>query len=150
MSPTNKKDPPGKTDHQIGTLIKERRLILGYNQQELAQALNVSYQQIQKYEQGKNRLNLNKVQTACDFLGLDIHAIVDLCTERTAIQNTSAIAEDAGVLLKNLTLPEIREAQRLLSYYFMVKQPNQRKIVFNTVKNCCAILSSSSSAKNIK
>ncbi|UPT64875.1 MAG: helix-turn-helix domain-containing protein [Hyphomonadaceae bacterium JAD_PAG50586_4] len=46
----------GSVDAKIGALIRERRLAIGVSQMRLAEALGITFQQIQKYEKGVNRV----------------------------------------------------------------------------------------------
>jgi len=48
-------------DLHIGNRIKSKRTILGLSQQQLADNIGISCQQIQKYEYGKNALNANRL-----------------------------------------------------------------------------------------
>lgn len=50
------------TSHHIGQAIKRRRVALGMSQEKLAEMLNVSYQQVQRYENGSNKLNVENIQ----------------------------------------------------------------------------------------
>ena len=46
-----------KTDIHIGRRLRERRIALGMSQSELAERLGISFQQVQKYESGANRIS---------------------------------------------------------------------------------------------
>ena len=48
---------PHRVDIKVGQAIRERRKVLGMSQEELAGALGVSFQQVQKYERGANRIS---------------------------------------------------------------------------------------------
>ena len=57
------------SDHQIGDRVRARRLLLGLTQEKLGDALGVSFQQVQKYEKGANRISasrLSQIATALD------------------------------------------------------------------------------------
>lgn len=56
----------------IGLRIKQRRKELGLSQEKLAEALDVSYQQIQRYENGTNLLNTDKLQLVADFIDVPV------------------------------------------------------------------------------
>lgn len=56
----------------IGAAIKRRRLELALSQEELAARLDVSYQQIQRYESGRNRLNVENIQLVADALSVSV------------------------------------------------------------------------------
>ncbi|MFO0753057.1 MAG: helix-turn-helix transcriptional regulator [Thermodesulfovibrionales bacterium] len=61
-----------KRTKEIGELVKKRRKELGISQERLAEMLNVTYQQVQRYENGKNRLNVEHIQIIADALSVPI------------------------------------------------------------------------------
>ena len=56
------------TSKEIGARIKKRRSELGISQEELAEALDVTYQQVQRYENGTNKLNVENIQLIAQSL----------------------------------------------------------------------------------
>lgn len=50
-----------RVDHYVGDRIRARRTLLGMTQEHLAAALNISYQQVQKYETGLNRVSAGRL-----------------------------------------------------------------------------------------
>lgn len=50
-----------RVDRHVGERIRERRTLLGLTQEQLAAALNISYQQVQKYETGANRVSAGRL-----------------------------------------------------------------------------------------
>lgn len=59
-------------DEHIGKRIKLRRSILGLSQKDLAETVGVSFQQIQKYEQGKNRVSASRLYDISQRLQVDV------------------------------------------------------------------------------
>lgn len=57
-------------DRRLGERIRERRLALGLTQSDVARALGVSFQQVQKFEKGKNRVNAVQLGKVAERLGL--------------------------------------------------------------------------------
>lgn len=57
---------------EIGAIIKKRRRELGMSQEKLAEALNVTYQQVQRYERGSNKLNTDNLQVIAGILQLKV------------------------------------------------------------------------------
>ena len=60
------------TDVKIGNALKIKRRILGLSQQELAEKLGVTFQQIQKYENGTNRITASRLNQAAEVFGISI------------------------------------------------------------------------------
>lgn len=70
-SSDNKKTPT-EIDREIGRRIKTRRNQLGMNQQMLAERIGVSYQQVQKYENGTDRVGASRLYMIAKALNSDI------------------------------------------------------------------------------
>ncbi len=63
---------PHPVDQYVGRRVAERRISLGYNQSDLGRALGLTFQQIQKYEKGANRISSSKLWDAAKFLDVEI------------------------------------------------------------------------------
>lgn len=68
----NNKKSPNEVDFEIGRRIKSRRNALGLNQQHLAQKIGVSYQQVQKYENGTDRVGAARLLQISQALNMPI------------------------------------------------------------------------------
>ncbi len=65
---------PQAVDVFVGARIAERRRQLGLSQSDLARALSITFQQVQKYERGVNRVSASKLWETAGFLGLAVSA----------------------------------------------------------------------------
>lgn len=61
-----------KTDRYIGQKIKEYRLARGYTQTELAEMIGITFQQVQKYERGSNRVSVSRLVSIAGLLNVPI------------------------------------------------------------------------------
>ena len=59
-------------DRSIGSRIAAYRTAQRLNQTALGQALGVTFQQVQKYEKGRNRVGAARLQAIADFLGVSV------------------------------------------------------------------------------
>ena len=59
---------PDPVDVHVGARLRLRRLQVGMNQGALARAIRVTFQQVQKYERGANRLSASRLYAACGVL----------------------------------------------------------------------------------
>jgi transcriptional regulator with XRE-family HTH domain len=66
----------GPVDAIVGRRIRTRRLLLGMTQTQLAQQLGVSFQQVQKYENGANRVGAGRLVQIAQILGIPIDALL--------------------------------------------------------------------------
>ncbi len=62
----------GDVDDHVGKRIRERRRMVGMTQAKLAEPLGISYQQIQKYELGTNRVSAGRLYVLSEILGVTI------------------------------------------------------------------------------
>jgi transcriptional regulator with XRE-family HTH domain len=63
---------PNPTDKHVGARIRTRRLMLGMSQTALAQGLDLTFQQIQKYEKGINRVGASRLQQIAHILRVPV------------------------------------------------------------------------------
>ena len=68
---------PHPIDLHVGRRIAEKRLALGYNQSDLGRALNLTFQQVQKYEKGTNRVSASKLWLIAQFFKVDLSYFFD-------------------------------------------------------------------------
>ncbi len=61
-----------RVDARVGKRIRTRRTELGFTQEHLATALEISYQQVQKYETGTNRVSAGRLYQIARKLGVDV------------------------------------------------------------------------------
>lgn len=67
----------GPVDAIVGRRVRTRRLLLGITQTQLAQQLGVSFQQVQKYENGANRVGAGRLVQIAQILGVPIDALLE-------------------------------------------------------------------------
>lgn len=71
MDKENKKKP-NPTDIHVGSRIRLRRNMLGMSQEKLGESLGITFQQIQKYEKGTNRVGASRLQAIASILGVPV------------------------------------------------------------------------------
>src|SRR3982074_3376108 len=63
-----KSNGPNPIDKHVGSRIRMRRLMLNVSQEKLGDALGITFQQVQKYEKGTNRISSSRLQRAAQIL----------------------------------------------------------------------------------
>lgn len=63
---------PNPIDRHVGSRVRMRRMLVGMSQEKLGDALGVTFQQIQKYEKGTNRISASRLQTIAKVLGVPV------------------------------------------------------------------------------
>jgi transcriptional regulator with XRE-family HTH domain len=72
----NKAKSPDSGDAAVGPRIRARRLKSGLSQQEIARRLGITYAQVQKYENGKDRVTVGRLSHISDILGVSITVLL--------------------------------------------------------------------------
>ncbi|SIR31690.1 Transcriptional regulator, contains XRE-family HTH domain [Rhizobium sp. RU20A] len=66
------KKSPHAIDIHVGNRLRLRRAMLGMSQEKLGDHLGITFQQVQKYEKGTNRISASKLQMASEVLGVPV------------------------------------------------------------------------------
>jgi len=66
------KKSPNQVDRHIGSRVRARRMMLGMSQEKLADALGLTFQQVQKYEKGVNRIGASRLLHIAGILDVSI------------------------------------------------------------------------------
>jgi transcriptional regulator with XRE-family HTH domain len=126
-------DPKSITDvdARIGARIRARRMLLGINQTELGRSSGVTFQQIQKYEKGTNRITASRLHEIADTLDVPIGFFFEGVPGRKAVRDGSAdlasllAAPEAIALLKSFR--DIADAKVRQGLVALAKQLAKRK-----------------------
>jgi transcriptional regulator with XRE-family HTH domain len=68
---------PNPVDRHVGARVRMRRIHIGLSQEKLGEALGITFQQIQKYEKGANRIGASRLQHAAKVLGVPVNYFFD-------------------------------------------------------------------------
>ena len=66
------KKAPNPTDKHVGARVRMRRMMLGMSQEKLGDALGLTFQQVQKYEKGANRIGASRLQQISHILQVPV------------------------------------------------------------------------------
>src|SRR6516165_1316738 len=75
--PLPQKKAPSPTDQHVGSRMRMRRQMLAMSQQQLAEALGITYQQVQKCERGANRIGASRLQQISHILQVPVEFFFD-------------------------------------------------------------------------
>jgi transcriptional regulator with XRE-family HTH domain len=106
---------PNPIDIHVGKRIRIRRLFLDMNQTVLADALGLTFQQVQKYEHGANRVSASRLSAMADILGVPISYFFAGLPAPNAKVSAEEIARQ-----EQMELPETIELVRL--YYAILDE----------------------------
>ena len=85
------KKSPNPTDTHVGNRVRERRLALGMSQTKLAEAVGLTFQQIQKYEKGTNRVSGSRLQQFANILKVSVPFFFEGGPNASSQRKTTAI-----------------------------------------------------------
>ena len=117
---------PDPVDVHVGARIRTRRLLLGMNQETLANALGLTFQQVQKYEGGANRVSASRLAEVAEVLGVPIAYFfndLDLADDPAAVEEAE--------LREMLQRPDVIE---LIRRYYAIANPAVRQQFLEMVK----------------
>src|SRR5258708_3787781 len=66
------KKAPNPIDKHVGSRVRMRRMMLGMSQEKLGNALSLTFQQVQKYEKGSNRIGASRLQQISQILQVPV------------------------------------------------------------------------------
>lgn len=69
---TEEKKTPNPVDRHTGSRVRMRRLMLGMSQTKLAEKIGLTFQQVQKYEKGTNRMGSSRLQQMANILKVPV------------------------------------------------------------------------------
>lgn len=117
---------PNPIDVHVGARIRMRRLLLGMNQETLANALGLTFQQVQKYEGGANRVSASRLSAMAEILGVPIsYFFGDLRP------NDAEPSVEDREWREHLQRPETIELIRL---YYAISDPKVRRQFFDMTR----------------
>ncbi len=123
-------------DVHVGARVRQRRVLLGMNQTKLGDALGMSFQQVQKYERGTNRIGSSRLYDLARVLDVSIeHFFEDMPPEVAA---RSPAAKKRGKAKKpprhELDPMTKRETLELVRAYYKIEDAGVRKGVYQLIK----------------
>ena len=71
------KKTPNPVDSHVGSRVRMRRVLIGMSQEKLGEALGITFQQIQKYEKGTNRIGASRMQQIATVMAVPVSYFFD-------------------------------------------------------------------------
>jgi transcriptional regulator with XRE-family HTH domain len=135
-----KSDKPNPVDVHVGSRVRLRRTLLGMSQERLGEAIGLTFQQVQKYERGANRIGASRLYDLSRVLDVpvsfffdDIDPAVVAPSAETASAPDEARAEPDPMMR--------RETLELVRAYYRIPDSQIRRRLFDLTKaiaNACA------------
>jgi transcriptional regulator with XRE-family HTH domain len=132
-----KSDKPNPIDVHVGSRVRLRRTLLGMSQEKLGEAIGLTFQQVQKYERGTNRVGASRLYDLSHVLDVPVSYFFE---EMSAGVATAAEARLGGAL-EEAPSPAFeadpmmrRETLELVRAYYRIGDPQVRRRLFDLTK----------------
>ena len=119
---------PNPVDMHVGSRVRMRRMMLGISQEKLANALGLSFQQVQKYEKGANRIGASRLEHISRFLQVPVAFFFE------GASDASASEEDARSLALMNDFASNPEGLRLVQSFARIEDADVRRRIVDLVQ----------------
>lgn len=125
---------PNPIDVHVGSRVRFRRMLLGMSQEKLGERLGLTFQQVQKYEKGVNRIGASRLFELANVLGVNVQFFYDDAPELDTNGAEPGFAEEAatdyvGGFLKS------REGIELNRAFARIADPRVRRSIVELVRS---------------
>lgn len=127
---SNSKKRPNPIDVHVGSRIRLRRNMLGISQEKLGESLGITFQQIQKYEKGTNRVGASRLQAIASTLNAPISFFFDGAPGQT--ETGTGLAEESATYVADFLTSS--EGIQLNRAFVKIADPKVRRRVIDLVK----------------
>ena len=125
-------DQDKRVDAHVGRRLRLRRTLMGMSQQKLGEAVGLTFQQIQKYERGTNRIGASRLYQIAGVLDVPVSFFFDEMPKEVAARPPSV--SDAQVAGGEADRMARRETLELVRAYYRISDPRDRRRAREFVK----------------
>lgn len=133
---------PNPVDVHVGRRMKNRRALLGITQEKMAEELGLTFQQVQKYERGLNRIGASRLWDISKILDVPVGYFYDEMDKETEKRSPRMITKSgsAGSLQEDVVSMDFdplskKETIDLIRDYYNITSPKVAKMVRNLLKS---------------
>lgn len=125
-------------DVHVGLRMRQRRALLGMSQTSLGTSVGLTFQQVQKYERGSNRISASRLVEFARVLDVPVTFFfqeMPANAVRAKIDRNGKKAREEGTPFDDAQNPLAkRETLELVRAYYKIREPRVRKNIFEMVK----------------
>ena len=122
---------PHSVDVHVGRRVRQRRKMMGITQEKLGDSLGLTFQQVQKYERGTNRISASKLFEMAIFLKVSVSYFYE---DMVPSLTNPAIAESGEATFEHEYLTS-RESRELLLAYYRLPSDKVRKRMMELLRS---------------
>ncbi len=126
-----KRSHPDPVDIHVGARLRLRRTLLGLTQDQLGKALNLTFQQVQKYERGANRIGSSRLYKLSQILDVPVSFFFDEMPDDMSQPSSGIVNSKKREDIDHFSR---RETLVLVKNYYNIEDINIRKKLYNFIK----------------
>ena len=119
-------------DIHVGKKLKAQRMLAGMSQEAFAKMLGVTFQQVQKYERGVNRMGASRIHEAAKILKVPVNFFFDDFEDASGKKKYGMADDDGGFEYEDISSKENID---LIREYAKIKDPKMKKKVLEIIKS---------------
>ncbi len=123
---------PNPVDIHVGSRVRMRRMLVGMSQEALGEQLGLTFQQVQKYEKGSNRIGASRLYQIAQTLKVPVDYFYEGLAQNG--ERSASGFSDAPVADFNLDFLSTAEGVALVAAFSSIEDANVRKRVLELVK----------------
>ncbi|SOD99209.1 Transcriptional regulator, contains XRE-family HTH domain [Caenispirillum bisanense] len=126
---------PNPVDVHVGSRVRLRRTLLGLSQEKLGEAIGLTFQQVQKYERGANRIGASRLWDLSRVLDVPVSFFFEEMDESVASRSPRNVLRGAEEVAETEADPMTkRETLELVRAYYRIVDPHVRKRIYDLAK----------------
>lgn len=122
------KKNPNPIDKHVGSRVRMRRLMLGLSQEKLADAIDLTFQQVQKYEKGTNRMGSSRLQQIANVLQVPVTFFFEGAPGQPKLDGKAPSPAYVNEFLST------SDGLALTKAFMQIKDPKLRRSIVNVVE----------------
>lgn len=135
--PVSRTGKPNPVDIHVGSRVRLRRTLLGLSQEKLGEAVGLTFQQIQKYERGANRIGASRLYHLSRVLDVPVSFFFEDMPPEISGKGGKGGPGLAERIQEEFSADPLakRETLELVRAYYRIKEPTVRKRLFDLAKS---------------
>ncbi len=129
---------PRPVDVHVGARLRQRRTLLGMSQEKLGEAVALTFQQIQKYERGANRIGASRLYQLAQVLDVSVSYFFEEMPGEVQKTRGDYASKANSEALESVQVSDPmarRETLELVRAYYRIEDPKVRKRMFELTKS---------------
>lgn len=137
MTKKKTKGTPNEVDEHVGQRLRVRRSLLGMSQEKLAESVGLTFQQVQKYERGTNRISASRLYEFSKVLDVPVSYFFEQVGSVLNENNQAyGMADNSQESFQGAEdVMNRKETLDLIRSYYAIKDPEARKDILKFIKS---------------